>query len=294
MERQSIRKYRELASGFHLRSVNVSESDANILLNSSDVWEVLAGVLLSCRSGNFVELSRIPDLLRRDDGFLFQIAAFELVGYAGSWNFIDRFFKGFLSEINDSNIQYYLAITLANSCGLWAVEPLLELHAAAVEQESRYQIERHLSYLLEEENDFLWIGAEEQEVPDPDKFEVHTTVDFESYAEEVRLARQEVVERIGSMEKPVYEGRLLNINDIAKRVYDRLTSEDEATGRIYREHMIFEATTGTDCSGFYDKENSLQYLPAAAIMEDFFESDAGIRFQPGQRYFFGHPIPDIP
>lgn len=294
MEQSFVQKYWELASGFHLKSVAISEADKDRMLRSSEVWEVLAGVLLSCQSGNFAELPRIPKLLRKNEGFLFWKAAFELIGYAGSWEFIDWFFRDLQTEINNSNVQYCLAISLANSCGLWAVEPLLKLHAAAVEEEPRYQIERHLSYLIEEENDLIWIGAEEEVVPDPDpsKIEVYTIVNYEAFAEEVRNARKEVVDRVGSVSKPVYEGRLFDINDIAKRLYDRLTSEDKTEGRIYRERMILEASTGMDCSSFYDEEDSLQYLPASAIMETFLESEEGSRYEPGIRYFFGHPIPD--
>lgn len=294
MEQPSVQKYWELASGFHLHSVTISEADKDRMLRSSDAWEVLAGVLLSCQSGNFAELPHIPKLLRKNEGFLFWKAAFELIGYAGGWEFIDHFFRDLQAEINNSNIQYCLAISLANSCGLWAVEPLLKLHAAAVEEEPRYQIERHLSYLIEEENDLIWIGAEEEAVPNPDpsKIEVHTIVDFEGFAEEVRYAHKEVVNRIGSVGKPVYEGRLLDINAIAERLYERLTSGDKTEGRIYRERMIFEASTGMDCSSFYDEEDSLQYLPAAAIMETFLESEECSYYEPGKRYFFGHPIPD--
>ena len=97
--------------------------------------------------------------------------------------------------------------------------------------------------------------------------------------------------RNGIVLRPLYEGEVLDIARIAKTLYERLTSEDDTTGRIYREKMLFEASTGVDCSGFFDKDSTLQYLPATAIMETFLESDDLNRFQPGQRYFFGHPIP---
>jgi hypothetical protein len=46
-----------------------------------------------------------------------------------------------------------------------------------------------------------------------------------------------------------------------------------------------------DCSDFFDDENNPRYLPAAAVMESFLERGDTSRYQPGQRYFFGHPIP---
>lgn len=288
-------RYKELARGFHFHVAEVSDTQRDQFLGSAEAWEVLAGVLLSSRSGDHAELSRLPKLMRRYDDFFFWKAATELIGYSGNWHFIDQFFQGFQSDKDDRGVQYFLAISLANSCGLWAVEPLLTLHASAVEEEPRYQIERHLSYLLEEENDMIWIGAEEKAVisdTDDEDIDVFKVVDFESFAKEVRSAVDEVIESVGSADKPVYEGRLLDVAEIARRLHHRLTSEDEAVGRIYRERMLFEASTGIDCSDFYDKNGGLQYLQAAAIIENFLESDAVDRFEPGLRYFFGHPIPD--
>ena len=197
------------------------------------------------------------------------------------------------SKLTIAEFSNFLAIALANSCGLWAVEPLLTIHTGAVEQEPRYQIERHLSISFEEENDIIWAGAEEKKViVESDDIDVRTVVDFQGYAEEVRAARDEMIERLGSMNTPVYEGRASDIAAIARRLYDRLTSRDEAKGRIYRERIIFEASTGVDCNGLFDKDNIPQYLAVAAIMETFLESDSVDSFQPGRRYFFGHPIPE--
>ena len=53
--------------------------------------------------------------------------------------------------------------------------------------------------------------------------------------------------------------------------------------------MFFEASTGVDCSTFYQK-TVLQRLAAMAIMEDFLESDTAAHFQVGTRYFFARPI----
>jgi hypothetical protein len=289
MRSPSAQKYRALSSGF--RSVDLSDAEEARLLRSSDEWEVLAGILLSCQTGNFSELPRILKLLRTNDTFRFWKAATELIGYAGNWDLIQQLFSDFQSEINDSGVQYFLAIALGNSCGLWAVERLLDLHAAAVEDDSRYQIGRHLSYLLEEENDVIWFGAEEKTiVGDSEDIDVRRVVDYDGFAAEVRAARDEIVEKLGSAEKPIFEGTLLDVNATARRLYNRLISKDEEKGRIYRERMTFEAFTGVDCSGFFDDNYAVQYLAGAAVMESFLESDAVKKFERGRRYFFGYPI----
>jgi hypothetical protein len=56
--------------------------------------------------------------------------------------------------------------------------------------------------------------------------------------------------------------------------------------------MRLEAATGLDCRRFHSRDWSLQTLPAIAVIDDFLESGRAVDFQPGQRYFFCHPIPD--
>jgi hypothetical protein len=287
--------YNALAKGFHIRGAEFSQDEVGRLLRGSEPWEVLAGIALSCQSGNFAPLASVPSLLRRHDGFRFWKAAMELVGCAGTWAFIERVFQEFQGEMDDNTVQYFLAIALGNSCGLWAAEPLLALHARALDEESRYQLERHLSYLLEEDNDTIWIGAEETteliQAEEVENNTLRTIVDYEGFAAEVRQVRTELVDRLGSDDVAVYEGRILDVGTLARRLYERLTSQDRAKGRIYRERWMFEAMTGVDCSDFFDDENNPRYLPAAAVMESFLERGDTSRYQPGQRYFFGHPIP---
>lgn len=293
MQNTSNHPYNVLCKGFHLKSadVNLEDKDRRRLLQSTNVWEVLAGILLSSQSGDFSELPRIPALMRQYDDWLFWKAATELVGYAGSWRFINQVFTSFQNEIGDRGIQYFLPIALSNACGLWIVEPLLMFHAAAVDEDIRYQIENRLSYIFEKENDLIWFGAEEENIVlDNDDLDVRTIVDFESYAAEVHAVRDEVVKRIGSKDLPVFEGELLDITKTAERLYHRIISNDEAQGRIDRERMLFEAATGIDCSSFYDENGIFQSLSAAAVMETFLESNSVSLFKPGQRYFFGFPI----
>jgi hypothetical protein len=290
MKPSSLQIANDLANGFHLHSALLLQTDRCHLLGSSDEWEVLAGILLSCQCGDFAALPRIPELLRKHDGFRFWKAATELLGYAGSWKLLDQVFESFHDQLDDRGVQYLLPIALANTCGLWAVEPLLALHGRAVDEEPRYQIQRHLSYLLEEEDGPIRAGQEEEVIVDPDDIEVRTVVDYVGFARKVREARDLIVERMGSPNRAVYEGRVLDIGLTARTLYERVTGKDSGTGRIYREQMLFEASTGIDCRGFYDEENSLQYLSAAAIMEDALSSHAFNRFEPGRRYFFGHPV----
>lgn len=291
MRNSSIQIYKDLPNGFHLHAPELSCASADRLLHGEDEWEILAGILLSCQMGKFEPLDRMPGLLRKNNSFQFWKAAMEIFGYAGSWRMIQLLFEEYTDKLNDHGVQYFLAIVLANSCGIWAVEPLLAIHARATEEDSRYQIERHLSYLLEAENEVLWAGAAEKKiVVDSEDLEIRTVVDFDGYAKGVHAVRDVVIRDIGALDTPLYEGQVLDIVRTAKTLYKRLTAKDDSKDRIYREKMLFEASTGVDCSAFFDKDNTLQYLPATAIIETFLEREDLDRFQPGQRYFFGNPI----
>lgn len=294
MKESSIHIYKDLPRGFHLYSSGLTQKDRERLLRSSDGWEILAGVLLSCQSGEFSALARVPGLLHHDDTFRFWKAATELLGFAGTRATIEGFIAEFSNELDDVGVQYFLTIPLCNSCGLWAVEPLLSIFARAATEEVRYQVQRSVSYLLEEQDGVLWLGPEEEQVfedaEDPDNIEVRVVVDAAKYSAEVRAVRDDVVARIGSSDIPICEGKSLDLVSIATTLYGRLTKSDNNTGRIYQEKMLFEAFTGMDCRDFYDNEGRLQYLPAAAVMETFLEGDDLDRYKPEQRYFFGHRI----
>jgi hypothetical protein len=56
------------------------------------------------------------------------------------------------------------------------------------------------------------------------------------------------------------------------------------------DRMIFEANSGVPCREFYSPAMQFQPLAAAAIVEQFLDSDAPARYQPGVRYFFGNRI----
>jgi hypothetical protein len=53
----------------------------------------------------------------------------------------------------------------------------------------------------------------------------------------------------------------------------------------------FEASTGIDCSAFYER-HVIQAMAARRMMEAFLDSPATEKFQDGSRYFFGHRIPE--
>jgi hypothetical protein len=90
----------------------------------------------------------------------------------------------------------------------------------------------------------------------------------------------------------VFQGRPLDIGKLAEDMLDILRSRArrfELPAFATLRHR-FEASTGIDCRAFY-KNDDVQPLAAAEILERFLESGAAARFVPGKRYFFGHEVP---
>ena len=56
--------------------------------------------------------------------------------------------------------------------------------------------------------------------------------------------------------------------------------------------MIFEANSGVPCREFYSLALEFQPLAAAAVVEQFLDSDAPRRYEPGVRYFMGNRLDD--
>lgn len=277
--------------GFHMdESINVLN---NVSLSSDDPWDIYFYILRMCRRGIFDELGRLTYLMAHSDSYFFWRATSELVGYAGNWKLISELFSSFEAQWTDSGVQYSLAVTLGASCNLNAVTPLLKLHEVAEDEEARHQVENHLSFLLEKENGGVWDGASQTlDVPDDHDAPLRFIIDRESYFEIVRKAFRELNVTQSHGPRPVYEGRVYDIVQLSRRLLKRLRSDDPPSGRINRERVAFEAATGLDTRPFYNENGTLLRLPAAAIVEGFLDSDDVNRFRPGQRYFFGHPIPE--
>jgi hypothetical protein len=183
---------------------------------------------------------------------------------------------------------------MLNACSLRAVEPLLTLHGAATDGDARRHVERCLSILLEDGLGEVHDGPEEQEVADPDYPEpftqYRTVLDRAGYASKVRAVAAEVARQLAHPDQPVTAGKPLDLHALTLALYEHIRSGAEGTSWMEWARMCFEASTGTDCSGFYE-DYSLQRLAAMAVLEDFLESASAARFEIGTRYFFGHPVP---
>ncbi len=137
-------------------------------------------------------------------------------------------------------------------------------------------VERCSSTLLEEQPGALDDGAEEQEVPDPaypEPFtQTMTVLDRDGYAAQVRDAAAGLAPQLVSSDQAVTAGQPFDLAALVARLHDRIRSGEPSGSRMEWERMCFEASTGVDCSTFYE-QGRLQRLAALAVLEDFRTAD---------------------
>lgn len=293
MKQYLERTFLVLGRGFQFSTDPPASLEDPRNLQSSDPWTVLGCVLARARHGDLEAVSVLPDLMARNDEALVWNACVQLIGFAGRQPFVFDTAERFLSSPGDRGVQWYISEMMLNACGLRAVEHLLNLHQASTERDARRHIEHCLSTLLEEEAGEVEAGPEESEVRDPaypEPFDEYMTVlDRDGYVEKVRAVAAQVAERLASSDQPVTAGKPLDLQALVLRLYERLRLGDPSTARMEWERMFFEASTGIDCSKFYE-ERSLQRLAAMAVLEEFLDSGGAVRFEIGTRYFFAHRI----
>ena len=299
MKQYLDRTFLQLGRGFQFSAEPPPALASEENLASRDAWTVLGSVLARARQGDLHSVEVLPDLMARDDAALVWNACVQLLGFAGRTSFVLDTATRFLSRPDHLGIQWSIGDLLRNVCSLHAVDPLLQLHAAATARDARRHVERCLSTLLEEQPGEIDDGAEEREIPDPaypEPFtQTMTVLDCEGYAAQVREAAAGLAQRLApgdhSVTQAVTAGLPLDLGALVERLHERIRSGEPSGSRMEWERMCFEASTGVDCTSFYE-QGRLQRLAALAVLEDFMDAGHAAAFEPGVRYFFGHRVDD--
>lgn len=113
---------------------------------------------------------------------------------------------------------------------------------------------------------------------------------FPRYRALVMARVEELIEEHGSDHTPIAFGEVLHVPEVARQLLRRLSRshEDEAMQPHLRRRL--EASTGIDCSGFFEN-GGFRPLTAATMLESMLESGVLARYVAGRRYFFGFPVP---
>lgn len=279
--------FNALALGFHSPEIDLASLDFRQMIRSKSDWRVVAGIFLACREGNFDALKDVHKVMARNDGYLLWSACINIVGYAGTWDTLTTLATDLSANGGEVENAHFIAVMFGTSCDLRAVDRLIHFYMTTDELDTLTQIRAELSSLLEPENGPLFDGVE----GDGDGIEPPSAEARERYAQLVRDCRDSLVASFPHPNLPVFEGQTYNVIDVARRLLAQVEAETEYGERFFRGKMLFEGATGTDCSGFFDDLGRLMRLEASAVLENFFERDDLDKYQSGQRYFFGHPIP---
>ena len=242
-------------------------------------WFELALALERAKTGDFEHLVYIGKMLADITSYEFWNAAVVLLGHAAPAPVLREILETFRLESGSlsASVEGAVAEMLGRSMQLWAVPPLLSayrIHCQSGRDEQAEPITYFLSDLLEPAPGPIFLREEFVDV----------------YYERVLRAYTGIVQRQGTNRRPVWHGQVFSVSNMARDLYARLrdpaTDFEELDDRLW-----FEASTGIDCSSFF-ANGEFQPLIAAGIVEEFLDSDELYRFEFGERYFFGHRIPD--
>ncbi|TGQ38412.1 hypothetical protein [Mesorhizobium sp. M00.F.Ca.ET.216.01.1.1] len=256
---------------------------------------VCEDVLIACREGRFDECSSLIPLIKRYDYGIVWGAASLLLSRAGSGKILRQLVESFAPEIfhlRDTFVQQWVSETLLSSGLSWTVPVALNIMKVQTDREKEFSIPTYLSFLLESERGLIMDGPDKiREDGWPEWYDAPFHYDDEGYVAMVTARHTAVASTLSNPETDaIFEGSPLDFDKIAHRTLE-LVSERRDVEEVVIGRSMLEAATGFDLTAMY-KDFLLDPIAAGMTMEEFFDEVDLSRFVTGQRYFFGHQIPD--
>lgn len=248
------------------------ELPANLRKDGWRSWLIIAGQAMR---GNFTPMSRLMDLYDPQGDYRLNFQCVILLGDAGP----SRCFEPLTRELeapsdpDDYEVALNFSYALAIRGRLGDVPLLLRTYERLASIKDADIMDVYLSSLLE---------RVKGEFPCPYPSDLAS---MHEYSNMIMTRYAEMVDRLG-VDAFVLGGEPFGVVRLARRILADLR-EPYFWPDLRRR---FEASTGIDCSSFY-RNQTLQVLAAAAIVEEFLNGSAASRYQDGVRYFFGRPIP---
>ncbi|NVB40824.1 hypothetical protein G6O69_23495 [Pseudenhygromyxa sp. WMMC2535] len=255
-------------------------------LEDFDAWQVLGEAIQAAQNGDFGATPGLLEKFDRDDHWIRRAVYGALLGDAGTDAINERVLELYARGGLSSDYSWGLSIVLYAWGRLDVVPHLVrEWRKIYLVDEDAMYIPPRLGCLLEEER-----GDVHDAFPGPERDDDEAA---DAYLELVMARCTELQRRYGDRAF-LFRGRPIDPAWIAERGLRDLAESP----KLFDSHMRqkFEAMTGIDCSSFYEDEKGnfsqrVKPLAAAAIFEEFLASPQRHAFEPGKRYFFGHPIP---
>jgi hypothetical protein len=251
-------------------------------LRSEDPWIVVAATLEQAKFGNHTPIHELANLVRADSPHLVIYACLDLLADAGTEADLSLLAKLMFNVNEDIRNRSCWAAMQAGSMLL--VPPMLDAWKLG-NWRLRDDLCFLLSMLLEEE----W-PLDEQLGPIANG----ASLSYDDFYVLVSARIQAIQAQTGaSMRAPIWGGKIFGVVSFTEQMVSlllRIGRTELATAAFIPLRHKFEASTGIDCSRFYDKKR-FQPEAALSILSDFLEDPRTSQYKEGVRYFFGHPIP---
>jgi hypothetical protein len=280
-------------SGFHFNVPVPTDIASERYLNSSDPEEVICALVARAQIGDFGYFQQLTSLLLTTEDADIWYSSITLFSYAAPRSAIVELMNASLQGpcATPENVLHAFLIELLTNAGAgWAVTTMLEWLEHDADRQRHAEASYNLSMMLEKNRDEIADGP--PVVPQPKEHDWYDPPPIFNDKAFYELVRSRAAEVIAPMRDPsrwsLFEGELLNLEAIARRLCRRINEESE---ELDKSMMILAAATGVPFEGFY-RNGRLQPLNAMAIVEGLLESGNLARYEPGVRYFFGHRIPE--
>lgn len=260
---------------------------ANLLsrdaLASPNPWIVLAAVLERAKVGDFSGVTQVEAVFGSTQNPFVAAACLQLLGDIGTQDAV-RFLLSLMGD--DSSVVVREACQAAHHVGyLWLAPFMLRAWDHIDSHDERDLITLILSGMLEEGR-----GP----IGEAQPFGSESSV--EEHHQRVLTRLDQLRTRFGTENVPVWRGKVFSVGGLARDMH-QLLLEGQKTGRPLTGTFLdlrekFEASTGINCSAFYEGRR-FQPLATRALLEEFLGSDEGAKFEEGVRYFFGNPISSV-
>ena len=244
-------------------------------MSSDDPWIVVAGCLQYAKHGRFDYLKHLRRFIRPESAALLVRASVDLLGDIGTRETL-AVLQELLAEESDAiRVEACWGCHLTGRLSI--IPPMVEAWQILKRQADRDSVGAMFGQILEEEPGPLSVNEE---------YQPH------EYAEMVLARGRELTDQFDD-DAAVWEGRLFSLTDLTARKRRLLGGDVQMSFGLAVEFTDFrhrfEASTGIDCTSFFQNE-AFRPLAATAILEEFLEGPKAAEFQPGVRYFFGQPI----
>ena len=252
-----------------------SASDEN--LHRSE-WMRLLCIFAQAQRGQFHNVHLLLELVSKSKDLEVRSSATCLIGHVATLRIRPQIAQFFLDPSYDLREKSISSAFYA--CDPDLVEPMLKARRVLKGEEAEWVMST-LNSMIEEETN------EEPLILDDNEFE-----DDEAYESCVRRLRDDIINRVGSG-MPIFNGGLLSVTAVSAVMEELCLAEDvvENGGAISYVYALFEAMTGVPSLGMFKEGVVPQALRILAMIEEFRYGTEMQKYQPGQRYFFGHPIP---